>query len=145
MSRRPLANRTVPEPTAPARSNRIYPQAAAIAWRGPQRGGAARPAYAAAGPGIPARPSPADASLHPNARRCALGTPALGAAPLRLPGVGRPAEFRGLPAPALLPEQMARPRDSPSAGARSHEKKKRPADAGRLYPMPPGFAYMPLA
>ncbi len=55
----------------------------AIAWRGPQRGYAARPAYAPAGPGTPARPSPADPPLHPNARRCALGTPALGAAPLR--------------------------------------------------------------
>ncbi len=68
---------------------------APIAWRGPQRGYAARPAYAPAGPGTPARPSPADASL--------------GAAPRRLPGAGRPAEFRGLSAPALLPEQMARP------------------------------------
>ena len=49
------------------------------------------------------------AAAHPNARRCALGTPALGAAPRRLPGAGRPAEFRGLSAPALVPEQKARP------------------------------------
>ncbi len=90
---------------------------ATIARRGPQRGCAARPAYAPAGPGTPARPSPADASLHPNAHRCALGAPALGALPRRLPGAGRSdcqracgaEEFRGLSAPALLPEQMARP------------------------------------
>ena len=86
-----------------------------IAWRGPQRGYAARPAYAPAGPGTPARPSPADPSLHPNAHRCALGTPALGAAPGRCRAGRRDCqracgagEFRGLSEPALLPEQKAR-------------------------------------
>ena len=58
----------------------------------------------------PVRPGPARASLHPNAHRCALGTPALGAAPLLLPGAGRLVEFRGLPAPALPPGQKAGPR-----------------------------------
>ena len=56
------------------------------------------------------------AAARPNARRCALGTPALGAAPLRW-RAGRndcqrasgAAEFRGLSAPALLAEQTARP------------------------------------
>ena len=56
-------------------------------------------------------------AAHPNARRCALGTPALGAAPRRLPGAGRndcrracgAVEFRGPSAPASLPEQKARP------------------------------------
>jgi hypothetical protein len=55
------------------------------------------------------------AAAHPNARRCALGTPALGAAPRRCRAGRRDCqracgagEFRGLAAPALLPEQKAR-------------------------------------
>jgi release factor glutamine methyltransferase len=80
----------IPRPETELVVSAALDKANAIAWRGsqsgcpPQRaplrvvdpGFAARPAYAPAGPGTPARPSPADASLHPNARRCALGTPA---------------------------------------------------------------------
>jgi hypothetical protein len=103
-----------------------------IAWRGPQRGCppqraplrvgdpgfAARPAYAPAGPGTPARPSPADPSLHPNAHRCALGTPALGAAPRRC-RAGRSdcqracgaENFAAFPRPLCSPSKRRRPRD----------------------------------
>jgi hypothetical protein len=61
-----------------------------VDWRGTPRGSAARPAYARAA-GDPGAPQPA------------------GAASRRLPGAGRPSEFRGLLAPSWPAVPTARP------------------------------------
>ncbi len=59
------------------------------------------------------------AAARPNVRRCALGTPALGAAPLRLPGAGRrdcqracgARNFAAFPRPLCSPSKWRGPRD----------------------------------